>query len=243
MGGLYLLGTLFTVWMASDAVRRGRSQSWLWIMVFFNPLGAVFYFFTEYNEGGLAFRWPGQHLRRVTAADLRHAEAEVHRLGNAASWLQYASALRARKQYAKSVEAARNAVARDAANVDGQYELARALFDAKRPGEAVEPLEQVLARDRSFDRENALYLLSQAQLARNEPQAARRSLEELGERSSRPEYLYALALQQGRDGDREAAGRTLQRIIHEAEIVPAYLQREFRPWVRKARSGLRKLWY
>lgn len=241
MGPLYLLGTLFTAWMAVDAVRRGRAGSWLWILLVFNPLGAVVYFFSEYVDGGL--QWRGQHLRRVTAADLRHAEAEVRRLGNSATWMQYASALRARKQYTKAVEAAQNAVDRDATSVDAQYELALALFDAKRPAEAAAPLERVIARDRSFDREQALFLLGQAQLARNEGAAARQTLEEVGSRSSRPEYLFELATLQGRDGDREAAARTLERIIHEAELVPRYLQKEVRPWVRKARAGLRKLGY
>jgi hypothetical protein len=236
-----MVGTAFTVLMAVDAVRRGRSATWLWILLVFNPLGAIVYFFSEY-EGGM-LRWRGQHLRKVTAADLRHAEAEVHRLGNSANWLLYASALRARKQYPKAVEAAQNAVERDPRNLDAQYELAVALFDAGRLAEAVAPLEQVLARDRSFDHEQALFLLGRAQLAHGDSQAARQTLEEVGSRSSRPECLYALASLQGLSGDREPAARTLQRIIHEAELVPPYLQRDFRPWVRKARAGLRKLGY
>jgi tetratricopeptide (TPR) repeat protein len=174
---------------------------------------------------------------------LRHAEAEVHRLGNSANWLLYASALRARQQYPKAVEAAQNAVERDSRNLDAQYELAHALIDAGRPAEAAAPLELVLAKDRSFDREQALFLLGRAQAAGGDSQAARVTLEEVGSRSSRPEYLYELASLQGLAGDREPAARTLQRIIHEAELVPPYLQREVRPWVRKAQAGLRKLGY
>lgn len=241
MGPLYLVGTAFTVFMAVDAVRRGRSGTWLWILLVFNPIGAIVYFFSEYDGGML--RWRGQHLRKVTAADLRHAEAEVHRLGNSANWLLYASALRARRQYPKAVEAAQNSVERDPRNVDAQYELALALFDAGRPGEAAAPLEQVLAKDRSFDREQALYLLAKAQIAQGDRQAALRTLEEVGSRSSRPEYLFELASLQGLAGDREPAARTLQRIIHEAELVPPYLQKEVRPWVSKAKAGLRKLGY
>ena len=238
---MYLVGTGFTVLMAVDAVRRGRAASWLWILLVFNPLGAVVYFFSEYDGGML--HWRGQHLRKVTKADLRHAEAEVHRLGNSANWLLYASALRARQQYPKAVEAAQNAVERDSRNLDAQYELAHALFDAGRPAEAAAPLELVLAKNRSFDGEQALFLLGRAQAAGGDSQAARATLEEVGSRSSRPEYLYELASLQGLAGDREPAARTLQRIIHEAELVPPYLQREVRPWVRKAQAGLRKLGY
>jgi hypothetical protein len=242
LGALYLAGTLFTIWMAVDVVRSGRSTSWLWILLVFNPLGAIVYFFSEYVDlrmlGGR-----GQHLHKVSASDLRHAEAEVHRLGNSANWLQFASALRSRKEYAKAVEAAQNAVDRDPSNVDAQYELANALVDAQRPADALAPLEPVLRRDRSFDGERALFLLSRAQLARNEAAAARATLEEVATRSSRPEYLYELATLQAADGDREAAARTLQRIIQEAEIVPHYLKRDVRPWVRQAKNALRKLGY
>lgn len=243
LGALYVLGTILTVWMAVDAVRRGRAQYWLWIMILFNPLGAIIYFFAEYLDGSPLARWTGQHLPKVTAADLRQAEADVHRLDNAATWLAYATALRARKEYQKSVEAAQKAVDRDPSSVDAQYELARAFIDAKRPVDAIAPLERVVARNRSFDSEQALFLLGRAQLVNNDPEGARRSLEEVGSRSSRPEYLYELAVLQAQLGDRESAARTLQRIIHESELVPAYLKGSVRPWVRKARAGLRKIGY
>ena len=243
MGALYVLGTLITVWMAVDAVRRGRAQYWLWIMIVFNPLGAVIYFFAEYLDGSPLMRWTGQHLPKVTAADLRRAEADVHRLDNTATWLAYATALRARKEHHKAVEAAQKAVDRDPSNVDAQYELALALVDAKRPTEAIGPLERVVARNRSFDSEQALFLLGRAQLANNDTEGARRSLEEVGSRSFRPEYLYELAALQAQVGERELAARTLQRIIHESELVPAYLKSSVRPWVRKARGGLRKMGY
>jgi hypothetical protein len=46
---------------------------------------------------------------------------------------------------------------------------------------------------------------------------------------------------QGLCSDRAAAMRSLQRIVDEAEMVPAYLQRDVRPWVRKARKALARL--
>jgi hypothetical protein len=243
LGALYLLGTFLTVWMAVDAVRRGRSFYWLWIMILFNPLGAVIYFFAEYLDGSPLARWTRQALPGVTAAELRRAEADVNRLDNAATWLAYATALRARGQHAKAIEAAQKAADRAPANVDAQYELARALVDAKRPAEAIAPLERVVGHSRSFDSEQALFLLGRAQCASGDLEAARRSLEEVGSRSSRPEFLYELATLQARLGDRESAARTLQRIVHESELVPPYLKGSVRPWVRKARGGLRKLGY
>jgi hypothetical protein len=99
----------------------------------------------------------------------------------------------------------------------------------------------VVAKDRTFDTDDALFALAKAQVAQGDLAAARTDLEELAHRRSRPEILYELATVQGRLGDREAASRNLQRIIDEAELVPAYLKRNVRPWVRQARKALAKL--
>jgi len=99
----------------------------------------------------------------------------------------------------------------------------------------------VVDKDRSYDTDDALFALTRAQQGAGDLPAARANLEELAGRRGRPEILYDLATVQGLLGDREAALRSLHRIIDEAELVPSYLQRNVRPWVRLARKGLRKL--
>ena len=70
---------------------------------------------------------------------------------------------------------------------------------------------------------------------------ARRSLELLTHQSERPEILFELASVQARLGDAEAARHNLNRIIEEAQLVPDYLQRSVRPWVKKAQKALATL--
>jgi hypothetical protein len=236
---LYLVLSAFTVWMAVEAVRRGQTQSWLWIILFFGPLGAAAYFFTQYLD--LAAVGFGGGARRVTRGDIREAQADVRRLDSAAAFIHLASLHRARKEFDGAGAAARKAVERAPANIDAQHELGLALLGAGRHAEAVEPLEKVVAKDRAFDTGNALYALAQAQRGAGDLTAARATLEELEGQSSRPEILYDRAILEGRLGNREAAARCLQRIIDEAEYVPDYLQRTLRPWVKKARQGLKKL--
>jgi hypothetical protein len=240
VGVIFVLGYAFTIWMAVEAVRRGQAAAWLWIILVFGPIGAAVYFLSEYVDRPL-LGWTGSHGHKVTAGDLRVAEAEVHRLDNAATWLGYASALRARKQYPRAVEAAQKAVERAASSVDAQYELAQALVAAGRGAEAVAPLQRVVATNRSFDSEAALFALGKIHLATGDLESARAELEEVASRSSRPEYLYECAIALAQSGRRDEAARMLQRIISEAELVPAYLKRNVRPWVRKARQGLRRL--
>ena len=229
----------FTVWMAVEAIRRGQAGSWLWIILLFGPLGSAVYFFSEYLRGpsiGLRFR-----LQRVTAADEQMAAADARRLDNGASWASYATVLRGRGKYAPAVEAARKALERDPSDTGATYELGRGLLGAGQPKEAAGAFEEVLAKDRWFDTGDALLALAKAQEAAGDLDAARATFEELAEKTSRPEVLYHLATLQVNAGQHEAAVKSLQRILDEADYVPAYHRRKVRPWERRARQALKKL--
>jgi len=234
-----LLGMGFTVWMAVEAVRRGHASGWLWIILLFGPIGAAVYFFAEYADG--LFRGPALQPRKVSAADVQAAEAEVRRLGNVSTWTAYATALRGRRDFAKAADAASKALEHDPASTDARYELGLALEGARRFEEARAELERVVAVDRSFDSDNALFALARTEQACGRDAAARLALAELARRSARPEVLYECAAVQARQGDRAAAAENLHRIIAEAETVPHYLQRSVRPWVRKAKQALRRM--
>lgn len=239
---VYVLASAFVLWMAVEAVRRGDASRWLWIILLFGPLGAAVYFFSEYlGGGGLGFGQGAFRPRKVTTADLRRAEVEVRRLDNGPSWTEYASLLRARKDFGKAFEAASRAVDRTPSALDARYELGLALLGAGRHAEAAQALSSVVEKDRSFDTDDALFALAKAQLGANQLNGARSSLEELATRRARPEILFDLATVQGLTGDRESARRLLQRIIDEAELVPPYLQKNVKPWVKKARKGLAML--
>jgi hypothetical protein len=241
VGLVFVLGSAFTIWMAVEAVRRGQAAGWLWIILLFGPAGAAVYFFSEYVDSPF-LGWRGGSGPTVTAAALRVAEADVRRLDNAATWLAYASALRARRKYPLAVEAARKAVERAPRDVDAQYELAQSLIAAGRGGDAVEPLQRVVAANRSYDSEAALFALGKAHLE-SDAELARTELAEVAARSSRPEFLYWYAFSLAQSGLRNEAAEVLQRIVSEAELVPPYLRRGVKPWVRKSRHALRKLGY
>ena len=127
------------------------------------------------------------------------------------------------------------------ASLDARYELGLALLGAGRCPEAAQALGVVVEQDRSFDGDDALYALAKAQIGTGDLASARASLEELSTRRARPEILFDLATAQALTGDRESARRALQRILDEAELVPPYLQKNQRPWVKKARKGIAML--
>ena len=239
MVAIAILGMAFTVWMAVEAVRRGDASGWLWIILLFGPIGAAIYFFSEYADG--LFGGPVLQPRKVTPADLSAAEADVKRLGNAATWTAYASALRGRRQMGKAVDAARKGLEHDPESPEARYELGLALEELGRHEEARAELERVVAADPTFDSDGALFALARAQQGSGQDAAARESLETLASRSARPEILFECAAVQARLGDRAAAAQNLHRIIAEAEEVPDYLKGNVRPWVRKAKRALQKM--
>lgn len=235
---LYGLGSLFTLWMAVDAVRRGKAGTWLWIILLFGPVGAAVYFFSEYAPVTAANPFTAYAHSRE---ELRRARADVRRLDTLAAWTHLASVLRARRSFGEAAEAAATACRKDGASVDAHFELGLALLGDRRPSEAVEPLRKAVARDPWHQSGDALLALAEAQEGAGDEAGARQSLETLSSRHGRPEILYKLATLQARTGDRSAAAASLQRILDEAEYVAPYLQRNVRPWVRKAEKALEKL--
>lgn len=238
---LSVLGSGFTIWMAIEAVRRGQAAGWLWIILMFGPVGAAVYFFSEYAD--LPTRRFVFQTRKVTAQELRLAEAEVRRLDSGYAWSHYASLLRAKGEFGRAVEAGRKALERAPDQLETQYELGQALLGVGQFAEAAGMLERVVARDRTHDTDQVLYALARARLGAGQQAEARPLLEELEGRSSKPAILFDRAVLEAQMGEREVAARCLQRILNEAEYVPAYLKREVKPWVKKARQGLRKLGY
>lgn len=233
------VGLLFTLWMAVEAVRRGQAQSWLWIILLFGPIGAAVYFFSELMPG-LRFG-SGFTTRKVNADDERRALADVKRLDSCAAWAHYAGVLRARGQAAKAAQAAERALEKDAASSEAHYERGLALLASNRHGDAVPHLRAVVDRDSGYQSGDALFALGQAQEGSGDLQGARASLEALAVNYGRPEILFLLARVQGLVGDREAALKSLKRIVDEAEYVPDYLQRDVRPWVKKAKKAIARL--
>jgi hypothetical protein len=237
---VYALLSAFTLTMAVHAVKTGRAGSWLWIILMFGPIGSAVYFFSEFIEDP----WFGRARsggRKATRKDAARAEAEARKLDTAGAWTAAAVLFRQRSEFTRAVGAARNALARSPRDIEARYELGMSLLGDRHPAEAATELAQVVERDPHYASGDALWALSRARQDAGDLKGARATLEQLTERSARAEVLYELAVVQGRLGDREAARHNLQRIVDEAAIVPDYLQRQLKPWVRKAEKGLKQL--
>lgn len=236
---MYGLTSAFTIAMAVHAVKHGKAGSWLWIILLFGPIGSAIYLFSEVLDVPTGFGHRGG--RKVTARDAARAEVEARRLDTAGAWAQAASLLRLRSEFASAAAAARRAVEKAPRDPEARYELGMALLGDDQGREAAEVLAPLVQQDPKYASGDALWALARAQEMAQDLPAARRSLELLTEQSARPEILFELASVQARLGDVAAARGNLTRIIDEAELVPDYLLRSMRPWIKKAERELKSL--
>lgn len=228
----------FSLWMAVEASRRGN-RDWLWIILVFQPFGAIVYFLSEYLGGVGAGSGIGPLFAGRKA--LRLAEAEVRRLGNSTTWADYATELRARKKYQEAADAAGKSVAMDPRNIHGQYELGQSLLALGQPAPAAAALTVVVAAEPYHKTGEALFALATALHLAGDREAARDRFEQLMQRASRPQFLMGQAALLFDCGDHAAARAIAQRVIDDADHVPDYHRREVRPWVRRARRFLSQL--
>lgn len=236
---VYILGVVFTVWMAVDAVRSGNTSPWLWIILIFPPVGGLVYFFAQSQA-----RDRVRHQLRLWhfgRRELEHVAAKARRIDRSEAWTEYATQLRERRRYQGAVDAARQAVERDSSNLEAHYELGLSLIACGRHQEALEPLAKVVAKEPGLALGEAAFLYAEALVKTGSPEEALPHLERLAETSSRPRFLYGLASVQAQLDQRDNAHDTLQRILDEAIDVPAFARREVRGWVRRARRAQRGL--
>ena len=236
---IYGLSSALTIAMAVHAVKHGKAGTWLWIILFFGPIGSAIYLFSEVLDVPNPFAYHGP--RKVTARDAARADAEARRLDTAGAWSAAASLYRQRSEFTSAVSAARRAVEKAPSDPEARYELGMGLLGGQHAKEAAEVLAALVQRDPKYASGDALWGLARAQEMAEDLPGARRSLELLMHQSERPEVLFALASVQARLGDAEAARHNLNRIVEEAQLVPDYLQRSVRPWVKKAQKGLTSL--
>ena len=238
MFGLYGVAGIYTVLVAILCVRRGQMGSWLWVIVFFGPIGATIYLVSEFEH---IARPRSANVPRPSTAGLRRAQVDAERIGTAAAWTECASLHAARGQWDVTAEAARRALALEPENLEATYELGRAALARRQWGEARAALERVVARQPDHASGETLFALARACKGGGDLAAARQRLEVLAERSSRADFLYELGRLQEQMGDRPAARSSYRRIVDEFVFTPAFMRGRVRLWVWRAKWRLLQL--
>ncbi|PYS53040.1 MAG: hypothetical protein DMG13_14055 [Acidobacteria bacterium] len=220
-------------------IRRRPETYWLWIILFFGPLGALVYIVMEVipDFGLLRHSFDGfprrKRIRQLEAIVLENSAAgNYEELGDL--YLDEGKFARARECYDKAISSRADLL--DVFYRRGIAEIGLNDFAA-----AVRDLEHVVSRDSKYDSHRAAGLLAHAYAKTGEIQKADALFQQVTQKSTLSEtyYNYAnfLASQQRIAEAREWT----QRILAKKPTMPGYLQRRERPWFRRANGLLKRL--
>lgn len=220
-------------------IRRRPDGYWLWIIIFFGPLGALIYIFAEViPDAGLLRQGFKIFPRRKRIRELESAIVDNPSAGNyeelADLYLEEGKYARARECYDKAISSRTDSI--DPFYRRGITEIRMGDYVAAAPD-----LERVVKDDPTYDFHQAMGLLAHAYANTGQPEKAERLFQEATKISTSSEtyYNYAcfLAAQQKTAMAREWA----QRLLAKKQNMPGYLKRRERPWFRKASALLGKV--
>jgi hypothetical protein len=220
-------------------LRRRPDTYWLWIIIFFGPLGAGIYIFMEVipDLGLLRHSFEGfprrKRIRILEALVLDNpAAGNYEELGDL--HLDEGNFVRARECYDKAIRSRSDLP--DAFYRRGIAEIQLGDFAA-----AVPDLEHVVSREPKYDSNRAAALLAHAYANTGRAEDADAWFQDVTHRSTLSEtyYNYATFLaSQGRNAEAREWG---QKILAKKPTMPGYLRRRERPWFRRANGLLKRL--
>jgi hypothetical protein len=244
LGTLHILVAIF---FAIHAVRNGRANYWLFVLLGFPFLGSVIYFFAEYLPEMRHSRIGRQAVSAVTSIvdpgrALREARADVERTPSADHRARLADAL---------LEAgdAKEALAHYRACVSGHHAkdakmrlgLARAAKAAGEPQTAVQTLCALFADEPERYAGAPALLLAQAHADSGDETAARAAFDEALSRHNSFETRCAYGLFLASRGNTARARELLEGALRDSKLVDEHARVLNRESLDQARAALRAL--
>lgn len=219
-------------------IRRRPDNVWLWIIIFFGPLGALVYIFMEViPDLGLLRQSFDSFGRRKR---IRQLEAVVLENPAAGNYEELADLLLDERKFARARECYDKAIA-SRGDPDPIYRRGIAEIELADFAAAVQDLEYVTSRDPKYDFNRAIALLAHAYANTGQPDKAEALFLEATERSTLSETYLNYAAFLGSQSRTAEARDWAQRVLARKPTIPRYLQRRERPWFRRAAALLKRL--
>jgi hypothetical protein len=220
-------------------IRRRPDNTWLWVIVFLGPPGALVYIAMEVvPDLGLLRQTFDAFGRRKR---IGHLEALVRENPSPGNYEELGDLYLDEQKYARARDCYDKALARHDDHPDPLYRRGIAAIHLGDFPAAVRDLEAVTTRNSRYDSHRALALLAHAYANAGEPAKADTLFNQAINASTLTEtyfhYASFLASQRRVAEAREWA----ERIIARKAAMPRYLQRRERPWFRKTTALLKRL--
>jgi hypothetical protein len=219
-------------------IRRRPDTVWIYIIVFFGPLGALVYIFMEVlPDLGLLRHSFDSFGRRKRIKQLEAVIIENPAAGN---YEELADLLLDERKFARARECYDKAIT-SRGDPDPIYRRGIAEIQLGDFAAAVADLEDVTSRDDKYDFNRAIALLAHAYANSNQPAKAEALFKLATDRSTLSEtYLNYAAFLASQNRNAEARDWA-QRVLARKSTIPRYLRRRERPWFRKAAALLKRL--
>jgi len=239
LGRFFGYGFILQVIALVHFIRRRPESFWLWIIIFFGPLGAAVYIAMEVvpDLGLMRTSFHGLSRRK------RIGMLEVMVLDNpsAGNYEELGDLLLEEKRYAKARESFDRALAVRTDSIDPFYRRGIAAFELGDFPAALRDFEHVVKVDPKYDfsRARVFYARCLAKVGRTDEASI--TFEKLIDISTSTETLCAAAEFFADQKQNARAKELVDRILARRATMPAYQKRRERPWLRRASALARRL--
>lgn len=235
----WLVMTLFQVWMLVHAVRNGE---WIWAIFIFVGMGFsafCYYYFVYRHSTSITrgFELPGAQSR----ARIKELKAQIHHVDNAYHHFQLGEVYFHRGKLEEAEKSYRDALERDASDIDTRAHLGQCLLRLKRPSEARPLLEAVCRENYKHDFGYSLMAYAETLTALNETDAALKIWQKVVEDHSYPRAKVQLAELYIKINQQILARAQLLDVVNDDVHAPLFQRKRDRVWIRRAKSVLKSI--
>src|SRR5438876_12455554 len=220
-------------------IRRRPDTYWLWIILFFGPMGALVYIVVEViPDFGLLRQSFEGFPRRKRIRELEAAILDNPSVGN---YEELADLYSDERKFARARQCYDKAISSRTDSPDPFYRRSIAEMAMGDFAAAVPDLERVVSKDGKYDFHRAKGLLAHAYSHTGKPEGAEALFQQATAISTLSETYYNYASFLATQNRSEEAKEWAQRILAKKPTMPGYLRRRERPWFRRANSLLQRL--
>ena len=231
MGRFFSYGFILQLIAIVHWIRRRPENYWIWIILFFGPIGAAVYLIMEAAPdlgSGQSFKGISRRKR------IRILETAIIDNPSAGNYEELGDLLLEEKNYARARECFDRALGSRTDSLDPFYRRGIAAFELGDFGPALNDFERVVKADPKYDFSRArLYYARTLASVNRRPEAAS-IFEKLIEASTSTETLVEAAEFFAAEKRTREAKELVDRVLARRVTMPAYQKRRERPWLKRA---------
>lgn len=232
MGRFFSYGFILQLIAIVHWIRRRPENYWIWIILFFGPIGATVYLLMEaVPDLGLA----GQSFKGISRRKrIRILETAIIDNPSAGNYEELGDLLLEEKSYTRARECFDRALGSRTDSIDPFYRRGIAAFELGDFEAALRDFERVIKADPKYDFSRATLYYARTLAKVNRRAEAAATFEKVIEASTSTETLVEAAEFFAAEKRTREAKELADRVLARRATMPAYQKRRERPWLRRA---------